>query len=436
MSDSERAAEAEGDGGVAPERSAADAIDPRAIGEELAALVAIRSVTGDEAAAIDHVAALLAQSGLGVRRWDADLDAISADPAFPGMEVERSRLPLAAATLHGGRPGPRRMLLGHLDVVPPGDPAAWTGDPFSPRLVDGRLIGRGSCDMKGGVAAILAALRAAAQVTDGGRRLAGDVVALFVPGEEDGGVGALAAIRAGYVADAAIIPEPTRLDVVTVHAGAITFRLTVPGRAAHASTRREGVSAFDKLGVIARALEADERDRNEGETRPELVALGLPYPTIIGRITGGDWASTVPDRMVAEGRYGVRVGTSTADAEGELRAVIERANASDDWLREHPATVEVVGGRFASGEVATDAPLPQGLADVARAVLGRRPSLVGVPYGADMRLLINEGGIPTVMFGPGDVRQAHSADEWVAVDEVADCARVLAAWIVRSGPTT
>ena len=143
-----------------------------------------------------------------------------------------------------------------------------------------------------------------------------------MPSEEDGGQGTLAAIRAGATGDLAIIPEPSNLDVVVAHAGAITFRLTVPGRAAHASQRREGVSALDKLFVLSRALEADETRRNEAETDPLMTALGLPYPTIIGIVGGGEWASTVLDRVTADGRYGVRLGQSPAEAEAELRAAI------------------------------------------------------------------------------------------------------------------
>ena len=260
---------------------------------------------------------------------------------------------------------------------------------------------------------------------------------LAVPSEEDGGAGMLAAIRDGCVGDAAVITEPTRLEIVTVQAGAITFRLTVPGRAAHASTRREGVSALEKLELLHAALRDDEAARNAAEARPEMRALGLPYPTIIGTIHGGDWASTVPDRVVAEGRYGVRAGQTAAGAVEELRAVIAAACAADPWLRDHPAALEIPGGRFSSAEVPADHPLPVGLAAAAESILGRRPPFVGVPYGADMRLLIHEGATPTVMFGPGDVRVAHAADEHVDLDDVVACARVLAAWVVRTlAPTT
>jgi len=303
-------------------------------------------------------------------------------------------------------------------------------DPWGAEIRDGRLYGRGACDMKGGVAAILAAVRAL-QSSGELDRLYGELMVALVPSEEDGGQGTLAAIRAGVTGDVAIITEPSNLDVVVAHAGAITFRLTVPGRAAHASQRREGVSALDKLFVLTRALEADEARRNGAETDPLMTALGLPYPTIIGIVQGGEWASTVLDRVIADGRYGVRLGQSTAAAEDELRAAIAAACDGDDFLRESPATVEITGGRFGSARVASDHPLPVGLADVVEAVTGRRPALIGEPYGADMQMFVNHGDTPCVIFGPGDVRVAHSADEFVPLAEVEMCARVLAAWVLR-----
>jgi acetylornithine deacetylase len=325
-------------------------------------------------------------------------------------------------------------LSGHLDVVPPGDPGTWSVDPWGADVRDGRLYGRGACDMKGGVAAILAAVRA---LRDAGtlERLHGELLVVLVPSEEDGGQGTLAAIRAGATADLAVITEPSNLDVVVAHAGAITFRLTVPGRAAHASQRREGVSALDNLFTLVRALEADELRRNAAETDPLMTALGLPYPTIIGMVSGGEWASTVLDRVTADGRYGVRLGQSATDAADELRACIEAACAADPFLRDHPATVEITGGRFGSARVPSDHALAVGLAATVEAVTGRRPELLGEPYGADMQMYVNAGATPCVIFGPGDVRVAHSADEHVPLDEVGTCAQVLAAWVSREiGP--
>ena len=396
---------------------------------DLRALVRIPSITGSEEAVAAWAADALRGLGMAVETVTPDLAVVRADPDWPGEEMSRTSLPVVIGRV--GREGGRRVILsGHLDVVPPGDPATWTVDPWAGDIRDGALYGRGACDMKGGLASIIGAVRALGLAGDLAR-LDGELIVALVPSEEDGGQGTLAAIRAGVGGDVAIITEPSNLDIVVAHAGAITFRLTVPGRAAHASQRREGVSALDKLFVLSRALETDEARRNEAETDPLMTALGLPYPTIIGIVGGGEWASTVLDRVTADGRYGVRLGQSAADAEVELRAAIAAACAADGFLRDHPATIEITGGRFGSARVPADHPLPMGLAEVVEAVTGRRPVLLGEPYGADMQMFVNAGGTPCVIFGPGDVKVAHSADEHVPVAEVVDCARVLAAWVRR-----
>jgi acetylornithine deacetylase len=411
-------------------RKSGPRIDRDRMVADLQALVRISSVTGSEESVMAWAADALRELRMEVEIVEPDLAAIRTDADWPGEEMARTALPVVIG--RAGTPdGPRVILSGHLDVVPPGDVTTWTNDPWGGDVVDGRLYGRGACDMKGGVAAILAAVRTlqADAILDEG--IEGELMVVLVPSEEDGGQGTLAAIRAGATGDLAIIPEPSGLDIVVAHAGAITFRLTVPGRAAHASQRREGVSALDKLFVLSRALEADETRRNEAETDPLMTALGMPYPTMIGIVAGGEWASTVLDRVTADGRYGVRLGQSAADAEAELRACIAAACATDDFLRDHAATVEITGGRFGSARVASNHRLTTGLAETAFDVMGYRPALLGEPYGADMQMFVNVGGTPCVIFGPGDVKVAHSADEYVPLDEVEACAAVLAAWVVR-----
>ena len=285
------------------------------ITEDLVELVAIPSITGSERRIQELMTGLMEELSFDVDVIEPDLADLERDPDFPGMEVPRSDLVVVAGTYDTGRPGPRRMLLGHVDVVPQGDESTWTSPPFDPVVLDGRLYGRGACDMKGGVVSMLEAVRLALEFEE---RLTGQIVLLAVPSEEDGGAGTLAAIRAGYTADMAVIPEPTNLEIVVAHAGAITFTLRVPGKAAHASTRREGVSALDKLFLLVEALRHDEQLRNDEETHPLMRAIGLPYPTIIGQVEGGNWASTVMDSVEADGRYGVKLG-QTCDEAGDHR---------------------------------------------------------------------------------------------------------------------
>ena len=395
----------------------------------LADLVAVPSTGGSRAERdVQHlVAEVLAADGLDTQVWDLDLDALTSDPEFPGMEVERTAAYGVIGTLSGHAPELGRSLLvnGHTDVVPPGDRAQWTGDPYSLRRMDRDgvevLVGRGTCDMKGGLVAAIIAARA---VRAAGVRLAGDLHIAPVVGEEDGGLGTFALMRHGVRADACVIPEPTDLDLVPANGGALTFRLRVTGRAIHASRRTEGVSAIDKLVPVLAALHELEARRN-AEVHPLVRRWPVAYPISVGTVHAGDWASTVPDLCVADGRLGVALDETPSEARAELEAAVAAACARDPWLADHPVVVEWWGGQFASGR--SDEPdLLDRITWAHRtgAPSRRAPEVYGAPYGSDLRLLAPFQ--PTVQYGPGDTRDAHAPDEYVEADQLHDATRTLA----------
>ena len=395
----------------------------------LARLVAIPSTGGSAAECeVQHVvAAVLAEDGFDVVVWPLDLAALTEDPEFPGMEVERHEAYGVVATLSGHAADLGRSLLvdGHTDVVPPGDLAQWSGDPFELRRVtrEGRdlLLGRGTCDMKAGLVASIVAARA---LRAAGVRLAGDLTIAPVVGEEDGGVGTFALLRRGVTADACVIPEPTDLDVIPANGGALTFRLRIPGRAVHASRRTDGVSAVDKLVPTLAALERLETRRNT-DVHPLMRRWRLAYPLSIGTVHAGDWASTVPDLLVAEGRLGVALGESTADARAELEAAVAELCAGDPFLRDSPIAVQWWGGQFAPGSSHDDDLVERVRRAHLLAAPGARPQeLYGAPYGSDLRLIAPT--MPVLQYGPGDTRTAHAPDESVAVDDLHAATRALA----------
>lgn len=401
------------------ERAVLAAIDDERIVAELRELVRIPSVDGT-AAEVDvqaWCAARLEALGLAVDHWRLDLPGLMADPGFPGMEVERTEAWGCVGVL-GGDATPGLILNGHVDVVP--------GGTFDGRIEDGVMWGRGTCDMKGGVAAILGAVAA---IVAAGIRLRKPLAVHSVIGEEDGGVGAFATLRRGHRGEACLIAEPTAGTVIPANAGSLTFRLEVPGLATHGSTRSRGVSAIEKFTVIQTALQELERERNR-DPHPLLAHLDLANPLSVGTVAAGDWASTVPDHLVAEGRYGVRLGESLADARTAFETAIAEASLKDDWLREHPITVTWPGGEFASGLLPEGDPL---LTDTLQAVSdagGPAPAVKGAPYGSDLRQYA-AAGIPTVQYGPGDVRYAHAADEHVVLSDVLHAARAYALLAVR-----
>lgn len=401
-------------------------IDAERARRDLESLIAIPSVTGQEEEIQSVLAGMLEADGLEVDHFRADTESLETDPRFPGMEVDHPSLPVVVGIFDTGRPGPTVLLDAHVDVVPPGEPETWDTPAFEPSFRNGHVYGRGACDMKGGLVSALEAVRSVRTDPDS---LSGRIILGLVPGEEDGGSGTFALIKAGYTADFCLIPEPTGLEIVVAHAGAITFSLDVPGKAAHASMRTEGVSALDNLSYLVEALKEDERVRNEAETDPRMRAIGLPYPTIIGQVEGGNWASTVMDRVVGHGRYGVTLGQDAAQAAFDLRTAVAESCAVHPFLSEHPAEVTVWGARFDSANVPSDHALPVAVAAAHKAVTSSDVPMVGAPYGADMRLFIQEASTPTVMYGPGSVRMAHAANEYVPLDEVVVCAEVLARWM-------
>ena len=397
-------------------------------------LLAIASLGGTpaESDAQRHLAARWRAEGLDVDEWDIDVTALATDPQFPGMEVTRQHAVGVTARLTGSGEGPSVMLNGHTDVVPAGDVSAWSGDPFEPRHLerDGEpvVVARGACDMKGGLVAAWAAVRA---IADAGIRLRGDVLLAHVVGEEDGGLGTFALLRHGVRADACIVPEPTELDLVPANAGALTFRLVVRGSATHASRRLSGVNAIEKFVRVMQAVMADEAARN-ADVDPLMSRWDLAYPTSFGTVSAGDWASTVPDLLVAEGRLGVALGERVADARAHFESVVADECARDPWLRDHPVDVEWWGGQFASGRTDPSHPLVTGLSDAHRQQHGSTPSVYGGPYGSDLRLLTGIGGIPTVQYGPGSAADAHAPDEFVRIRDLERCAQTLVAYLLQT----
>jgi acetylornithine deacetylase len=402
------------------------AIDLDALLGHLHELIAIESLGGRETPAQEYVAGVMRSIGMEVDAWEIDLDRLRRHPAY-GVEIERQHAMGVVGRLGQGG-GPSLILNGHVDVVSAGELDRWTRPPWEGTVSGGRVYGRGSADMKGG---LCCALFAAKAVRDAGVSLGGSVLVESVVGEEDGGVGTLAAIERGYRADGAVVMEPTGLVVAPAQAGAYNFRVTVAGRAAHGALASEGVNPIDKFLPIYGALRDFERGRNQAAADPLFSDYEVPYALSVGTLRAGVWPSTVPESLTVEGRLGIGVGEDPQAVKLQFeRAVADSANA-DPWLRAHPPRVEWWGACFDPAVTPTDHPVVAAVCGSYESVVGARPVVRGMPYGADMRLLVNEGGTPTVIFGPGDVRNAHAPDEFVEVAELETATRTLALTILR-----
>lgn len=392
-------------------------IDEDAIGRLLLELLAIPSITGSAAESdLQHVlAGRLQQLGLDVDLWSMDLEALGADTDFPGTEAPRDEAWGLVADTPGPTDGPSLILQGHVDVVPPGDVTRWVSGPFEPRVTAGEVVhGRGACDMKAGLVANLAVVAA---IRASGVRLGGRLSMHCVVSEEDGGLGAFGTVRRGHLADACIITEPTSGTLTTANGGALTFSTRVPGSATHASTRYAGTSAVDAYLPIHRALTELEWQRNS-LVDPLMAEYPTAYCLSVGTIRAGDWASSVPDLLVAEGRLGVAIDDELAAARDQLEQCVADACRNDPWLRDRPATVSWAGGQFGSGRLLANHPLRALVRDCHHALMGGSQLRErGAPYGSDLRIYA-AAGVPTLHYGPGDVRTAHSPREQVALIEV------------------
>ncbi len=377
-------------------------------------LVGIPSVTGDEEAVQEAVERHYRKRGLDVDRWETTHDDIADYIVHVGEQVRYAGRPHVVGTRKGAGGGRSLMLQGHTDTVDNGDPDLWTKNPCG-EVVGDRIYGRGAADMKAGVATFITVLDI---LDDLGWTLDGDLVLAASVGEEDGGFGALSTVLRGHRAEAALISEPTRLKIVIAGGGSLVFRITVHGKSAHGATRDQGVSAVEKFYPIFHDLLAWEAERNATLSHPLYDMFDNKFPISVGVVRAGTWASTVPEELVAEGRLGFLPGETIEDMQEQAVARIMAAANRDEWLREHPPTIEWFGGQFASSEISPEEPIAQTLAAAHRQVTGTETEFSALTSGLDARLLVNLGGMPTAVYGAGDVNNCHCADEWIEIDEI------------------
>lgn len=307
-----------------------------------------------------------------------------------------------------GRPDSRTLMLnGHLDVV---GTEGMTHPPFVPSITDGLLYGRGSADMKGGVAAMCVAARDAVR-----RGIDGEVVIAAVIDEEYESLGTQALVAAGVSADAAIIPEPTGLAICPAHRGFAWARLDFRGHSAHGSRYDLGVDAITHAALVIAELDRMQRDILHDTTHPLLGRASLHASLI----SGGTGINTYPDRCIVE------IERRTIPGETAQTFLDELNEAYRTVHRSHPTLemeIQLTTSRLPS-DVAVDIPVVR---ELQRALAAEELPIriEGLSAWTDAALL-NEAGIPSICFGPGDVALAHSAAEWIPVREIHDATRVL-----------
>ena len=373
-------------------------------------LVRVPSLLGREEPAQRLVEERLVDLGFQVVSVEPDPQALAEHPdsGIPLLSYDGRRSLVGTRRGSGGR---SLLFNGHVDVVSEEPADRWTKPPYGAVIEDGHLYGRGACDMKAGIAAMLLAVEAAG---DG----AGDIVFQSVIEEECGGNGALAARLAGPAADGVVIAEPTNGSIDLVAPGVIWARVTLEGRSRHASHADEGSNPVETAFAVTTALHELEASLN-ADPEPEFVGVERPYLLNVGALHAGDWPSMTPGRAELDVRLGFPIRMDPADAQARLAEAVHGVDSE--------ARVQFRGFRARGYAFPADTQLVGLLAECHEEVRGGQLRAEPARATTDLRFF---EGTQAVCYGPtGD--GFHGADEWVDLESIADVAAVLALLIRR-----
>lgn len=348
---------------------------------------------------------------------------IKEDPEYTFGEKELDYSKRQNLVLHYPSSGGGRSLIvnSHSDVVP----AEQWADAFVPVEKDGVIYGRGACDAKGQVAVIYLALLALKEL---GVKLKGRLIAEVVIEEEVGGNGSLGLIRQGYKADGAIVLEASQLKIFPANRGAVWFKLDVEGKSVHMGRITEGVSAIEKMCFLVRRMkEYEKRLIEESKGVPLFEKFKQPVQVNFGTIKGGSWPSMVCGEVTLEGGVGFLPNKDIAMVKDELKSVIE--DCGDEWISSHYklSFPKLHNDAYA---ISAEHPLVDAMKK-AEADSGISPEIEGFIASCDARLLNKVGKMPVVVFGPGNLENAHSDSEKIETEQIKKAAEILVRTIIN-----
>jgi len=381
----------------------------------------------------EYVAEQLKPLGFDVDLWEPSIDRLSHYPFYIRGQNFRNR-PILAAKLKGSGGGRSLILNAHIDVVPSDGSSKWEHGPWSGEVSGGKIFGRGSCDMKGGAAAIIAATEALNQL---GIQLKGDLIIETVLDEEINGMGTVACIERGYKADAAIIPEPSNLDLWIATRGLLWAKATIEGRSGHAElnhphwTEGGAVNAIEKASFVLGSFHSLESDwTRRSKKKHALLSTPRIVPTII---RSGDFWATIPNRCEIEMDIQYLPGDRDENGYGgnvkaEIEEHLARSCQGDNWLAKHPAKVEWIMD-LPPMEVEREHPLVRSLLQVADK-MSLNPKISALDSWYDGAHLLGLAKIPSVAVGPGPTEQAHVVNEYVTIDTLVKTTKILSLAVI------
>jgi acetylornithine deacetylase len=392
-------------------------------------LVKFPSTRGAEATAQDFIAGEMRRRGLTVDRWKIEIDDIKHLPGFSPVHVSYDNAwNTVGAHRAQNAKGKSLILNGHIDVVPVGPLDMWTRPPFEPYVKNGWLYGRGGGDMKAGLAACIAALDALKRT---GHRPAADVFVQSVIEEECTGNGALACLQRGYRADAALIPEPNDDALLRAQVGVIWFKVRIKGFPVHVREAGRGANAIESAFPIMQALhELEERWNARRGASPHFAGHDHPINLNIGKIAGGDWASSVPAWCNFDVRVAIFPGQDIKSAKTEIEDCIRQAARRLPFLANTPPEI-VFNGFEAEGYVLEGAEAPEAALGAAhRRVFGRELTSLIQTGTTDARFFGLYAGIPALVYGPVS-HDIHGFDERVELESVRRITQAMALFVAQ-----
>ncbi len=392
-------------------------------------LVRYPSTRGAEKEAQAFMAEEMRKRGLEVDHFRIDLDRIRWLPGFSPVHVSYDEAYNVVGTLRAAERRGRSLILnGHIDVVPTGPLDMWTSPPFEPRIAGGWMFGRGAGDMKAGLAACLAALDA---VRRAGFAPAADVIVQSVVEEECTGNGALACLERGYRADAVVIPEPMNDKLLSAQVGVIWFQVKVRGVPVHVADAGQGVNAIESACRLMTALhELEDAWNGRRAAYPSHAHLPHPINLNVGRIEGGDWASSVPAWCTIDVRVAIYPGQSIVEAKREIEQAILDAARRDPFLHNNPPEI-VYNGFEAEGYVLENAEAQTAaLAAAHKRVFGSELETMASTATTDARFFGLYGDMPALVYGPRS-EFIHGFDERVDLESLRNVTKTLALFIAE-----
>jgi acetylornithine deacetylase len=395
----------------------------------LACLVAEPSLLGDEAGAQQLMAQQFRQLGLRVDEFEIDQDKIRDHPGYsPSIVSYAGRRNVVGVHQPEGPVGGRSLILnGHIDVVPVGAQRLWTRPPFEPWIDGDKLYGRGSGDMKAGIVAYCMAFEALRQL---GCEPAAPVYLQSVIEEECTGNGALSCLVQGYRADAALIPEPIP-GIMTGQMGVMWVGIEVLGLPVHAAVAQTGVAAIEFAQYLCAKLKELEAQWNEPANRhPHYADHDHPINFNIGKLSGGEWASSVATQCRADVRIGFYPGMKPAQVRALVEAVVKAAYEAHP--KKASVRYELVYQGFQAEGMLVDMnqPMIDTLKACHHAVAGGEMPLIASTATTDARFFQLYGGIPATCYGP-QAGNTHGIDEWVSITSMMEVTQVLALFMAR-----